>query len=263
MTSFSNSGDKRLQWLEKVFKNGTDRTEIYNNGIKLGLNEDWLKDQLKLPKYPNPIYIHFPKPLLHANRLGDNRSFLYVVDNLLSPALCNQIIENSNGLFRPSTITVDNGDKYFRTSQTYDFNNTVFNNMIDQHIYDLMNIPKEYSESTQVQFYQKGNSFKEHHDWFNPDVNSYEWKTYCQQGNLGRGQRTWTVTVYLNDTFEGGTTDFTRLNIKAEPKQGRAIIWNNLYKNGQVNHDTLHTGTPVTNGEKYIITKWFRDERQY
>ena len=41
-----------LENTEKVFKNGTDRTEIYNNGIKLGLNEDWLKDQLKLPKYP-------------------------------------------------------------------------------------------------------------------------------------------------------------------------------------------------------------------
>ena len=72
------------------------------------------------------------------------------------------------------------------------------------------------------------------------------------------GQRTYTFMCYLNDVEEGGETNFIALNKKFKPKQGMAVIWNNLYKNGIPNPKTLHEALPPVSGDKYVITKWFR-----
>ena len=50
--------------------------------------------------------------------------------------------------------------------------------------------------------------------------------------------------------------------IKIKPKKGMAVVWNNLLENGDLNYHTMHCGKPVLEGEKYIITKWFRDRKQ-
>lgn len=52
------------------------------------------------------------------------------------------------------------------------------------------------------------------------------------------------------------------MNISIKPKIGRVVIWNNLDKYGEGNHNTLHCGMPIIKGHKYIITKWFRDKPQ-
>ena len=36
------------------------------------------------------------------------------------------------------------------------------------------------------------------------------------------------------------------------------LIWNNMDLDGKPNRNTLHAGSPVIKGTKYIITKWFR-----
>ena len=36
------------------------------------------------------------------------------------------------------------------------------------------------------------------------------------------------------------------------------MIWNNRDAKGELNTQTLHHGTPVTNGFKCVVTKWFR-----
>ena len=64
--------------------------------------------------------------------------------------------------------------------------------------------------------------------------------------------------IYLNDVDEGGHTEFTKLNLSVKPKQGRAVMWNSLHPNGDVNPATAHLAKPIIHGEKYIITKWFR-----
>ena len=66
--------------------------------------------------------------------------------------------------------------------------------------------------------------------------------------------------IYLNDVLDGGETFFTYLNQKITPKKGTAVIWCNLYSDGTLNRNTKHQGMPVKNGEKWIITKWFRNE---
>ena len=46
--------------------------------------------------------------------------------------------------------------------------------------------------------------------------------------------------------------------MKFQPEQGMALLWHNLNVDGSPNYDTMHAGLPIVAGEKYIITKWFR-----
>jgi prolyl 4-hydroxylase len=65
--------------------------------------------------------------------------------------------------------------------------------------------------------------------------------------------------IYLNDVPEGGETRFDALGIAFKPRQGMAVIWNNL-RGGLPNPDTMHAGLPVLQGHKYIVTQWFREK---
>jgi len=83
-----------------------------------------------------------------------------------------------------------------------------------------------------------------------------------------RGQRTWTFMIYLNDVDEGGHTSFPRAFCSSAPKTGTALVWNNLYSPatspnagdwGRENPFSSHCGMPILRGEKYILTKWFKE----
>ena len=64
--------------------------------------------------------------------------------------------------------------------------------------------------------------------------------------------------IYLKDPRSGGETRFPTLGMKVMPRQGRAVVWNNLRGTGEGNDATRHQSLPVTGGTKTIITKWFR-----
>ena len=64
--------------------------------------------------------------------------------------------------------------------------------------------------------------------------------------------------AYLNEPEKGGATAFPQLQYQVEPRRGMLLIWNNMSRDGKPNIDTLHAGTAVEQGTKYIITKWFR-----
>ena len=64
--------------------------------------------------------------------------------------------------------------------------------------------------------------------------------------------------AYLNVPEAGGATYFPMLKYGIEPRRGMLLIWNNMDKDGKPNLYSLHAGTPVEAGTKYIITKWFR-----
>lgn len=57
-----------------------------------------------------------------------------------------------------------------------------------------------------------------------------------------------TLMVYLNDDFEGGSTDFYHedqtLSFSVTPERGMALVFR---------HDLFHAGTPVRAGRKYVL----------
>ena len=66
--------------------------------------------------------------------------------------------------------------------------------------------------------------------------------------------------VYLNEGCEGGATRFRKIDKQFIPQKGRAVIWNSMLPSGDPNPVSIHHGMKVRAGEKYVITKWFRDK---
>jgi prolyl 4-hydroxylase len=182
---------------------------------------------------------------------------MYTLDNVLTDAECNEMMQLIDSRLRPSTVS-DEADSClvtdYRTSQTSDlhyFDDPLYLE-IDRRIVDTLGLYSFLGEIMQAQKYEPGQYYKEHWDFFMPT--SKEYKIYCEW----MGQRTWTAMIYLNDVEEGGETYFKHLKLRIKPKKGMLIAWNNLYRNGLPNLKTMHEACPPISGNKYIITKWFR-----
>jgi hypothetical protein len=126
---------------------------------------------------------------------------------------------------------------------------------LQKQICDLIRQPVENCEELTAGVYVVGKSFDAHYD----SINYYTHPTlgYCAPGS--GGARTCTATLYLNDDFQGGETEFPKLGIKVKPKKGRLLLWHNVGHNAMVPHPgSTHAGTVITQGKKYILTFWIR-----
>ena len=267
------------QWLTENLVRGCQPEQLVQTLLQHGFSLASIKAEMKgnFPNMPFAVLNHSNKGIdkadqnvdfqqladvaitqnANAQQLQTQNAQLYILPDFMSAEECQQTIDLMNKKLRPSEVTVFNGDNAFRTSTTCDlgFQDSEFIVELDNKIADTLGIPVSCSEIIQGQKYQIGQEFKAHTDYFEP--NSDEYNKFASE----LGQRTWTFMVYLNDTEQGGQTHFTRLGAEFSPKRGTAVIWNNLKANGEVNFQTIHHAKPVEQGEKYVITKWFRTKQ--
>lgn len=76
-------------------------------------------------------------------------------------------------------------------------------------------------------------------------------------------QRQWTVLIYLNDGYGGGSTRFDLAGIDFAGQQGDALIFRNIDESGFGDPATRHAGQPVTSGVKWLATRWIRQRRYH
>ena len=189
-----------------------------------------------------------------VQRVPTAKAALFQHKRFVAPDLAAELIALIDSGRRPSTIADDNGDAYFRTSETCDLAADLpAVQRIEALITALSGIDPAYGEPLQGQRYAEGQEFKPHTDYFTPGGRDYD--TYCARS----GNRTWTFMVYLNDVAAGGATRFKLLDKMFQPEAGKLLCWNNRLPDGGVNHATLHHGMKVRKGVKYVITKWYRE----
>lgn len=127
---------------------------------------------------------------------------------------------------------------------------------LDLRVAAALGHPAENGEGFALLRYQVGQQYLPHCDWIDPERDA-------TRADLERwGQRVATCVVYLNDAFEGGTTEFPKLGLEFRGAVGDAFIWDNLLPTGEVDPLTLHAGRPPTQGMKYLLSKWMRDRSQ-
>ncbi len=191
------------------------------------------------------------------------KASIFKIDNFLSHAECNYIISNSKKDLAPAQVTGDSVD--YRTSRTAPVTPTESTPKqllwrildLDVRISNCINIHPSLGEPTEFEYFQSGEFFKPHTDYFDA-ANQQEYEQYALTG----GQRTITFTIFLNTVEKGGETFFPALNAQIKPEKGMALIWNNLNEDGTPNELTLHEEKPVLKGYKSMVTKWFRDKKQ-
>ena len=120
----------------------------------------------------------------------------------------------------------------------------------------ILGSPIENQEQASVIRYEKGQQYRDHWDYFHPQLHPKEYESFVIAKN--NSNRIATAMFYLNDNFEGGETFFPRIDFKIKPELGTCVTWVNFFENGEFNEESLHAGLPVINGEKYISTKWVR-----
>jgi prolyl 4-hydroxylase len=188
-------------------------------------------------------------------RLPTPKAELFQLRGLCPDDLCADLITLIDADRRPSTIADDNGDAYFRTSETCDLAAELpAVERIETLLTQLSGLDPAYGEPLQGQRYAAGQEFKPHTDYFTPGGRDFE--KFCTLS----GNRTWTFMIYLNDVEAGGATRFKMLDKTFQPEVGKLLCWNNRLPDGSVNPATLHHGMKVRKGVKYVITKWYREK---
>ena len=130
--------------------------------------------------------------------------------------------------------------------------------------YPLSHTDKELMNEFNNVFW--GTCYKQYADQFDILKAFAEHKSYTmkiQKTQPGQGYHTWhaeagsremnnrilTWTVYLNDEFEAGETEFLYQHYRYKPSKGDCIIFPAAYTH-------THRGNPPIGGDKYIITGW-------
>lgn len=180
-----------------------------------------------------------------------------VLENFLTPEECQFYIDLIDRDNKPSGVTTQDENRTttsdYRTSSTCNFpSSDATVSALKNRIAELVNLPEENGEPLQGQLYLPGQYFKRHTDFF--EAGSYY--NHC----LASGNRVKTFMIYLNEGMEGGGTHFEKLDQTFVPKQGTALLWDDMIE-GKPNYDSMHEGQPVVSGSKYIITSWWRENK--
>jgi prolyl 4-hydroxylase len=194
------------------------------------------------------------RPVPGLARIDNPKFDAFTLADFLDAGECERLVALIGRHLVPSPLTHDRAGGGFRTSRTCPLSklDAPVARAVDAKICRTLGIGAGFGEGVQGQWYDVGQQFRAHHDFFVPG--SPEYRRFAGL----RGNRTWTLMVYLNDGMEGGGTRFPQIDHTVTPRRGLALFWNNLRPDGTPNPDTLHSGEPVTRGHKVILTKWFR-----
>lgn len=122
---------------------------------------------------------------------------------------------------------------------------------LDERIRNQFGLDPAHSEWLQVLRYGVGEEYQPHFDYFDP-ADSGSTATLARGGN-----RIASLLMYLNTVPGGGETTFPDAGLKVAAVQGNAVHF--AYPTPDKATLTLHGGAPVTVGEKWVATKWYRE----
>lgn len=190
----------------------------------------------------DPAAVPASKPISDLSRLR-------LAEGFLTPDECQHIVAAAADLLQPATVTDpvsgQNVPHPVRTSDAAVIGptrETLVIRAINRRIAALTNTHVAQGEALAVLRYGVGQQFKPHLDAFEHT----------------RNQRITTVLMYLNDGFVGGETSFVTHGLKVKPRQGDAIVFDNVRADGRIDATARHAGEPVRSGVKWLATRWIR-----
>lgn len=201
--------------------------------------------KIKKPKYNKITNL--------LNSINDNNYKILEINNFLTEKECDDLIEfsktqiliKSKVLSEIGSVESTNRD----SEQIWLEDNTHYVvKKISELSSKITQKPLNHMEHLQFLKYNKGGYFKEHYD---PEVN------YKSDTN----DRIYTIIIYLNDGFEGGETYFKNIDVLIKPKKGKAVIFKSLDNNGNILTKSLHQGSEVKSGTKYMCNKWIHKSK--
>jgi prolyl 4-hydroxylase len=164
---------------------------------------------------------------------------------LLTGDECDETVDTSTGGTEVNTSRTSDGMFFGRGE-------TPLIDRIERRIAALVNWPVECGEGLQILRYRPGAQYEPHHDYFDPAKPGTP--RILERG----GQRVGTLVMYLNTPARGGDTVFPSAGLGIGPVRGGAVFFS--YDRPHASTLTLHGGAPVLSGEKWVATKWLREQ---
>ncbi|KAI9181834.1 hypothetical protein LWI28_019115 [Acer negundo] len=160
---------------------------------------------------------------------------------------CQSIIEMAKVLLKPSSLALRKGETDESTKGTRTISVTFISSSEDKTgILEARAtmIPHMHGEAFNVLRYEIGQKYDSHYNAFNP--NEYGPQTSQRGGsNMNSGY------------------DFRKcIGLKVKPQRGDGLLFYSLFPNGTIDQTSLHGSCPVIKGEKWVATKWIRDQVQ-
>ena len=181
---------------------------------------------------------------------------LVAIDGFLEPRVSAWLVGLAQGRLKPAPVYDPTGgadvESRARNNSFVEFgvlNCDVVLLLVRQRIARTLGVPLGALENSQILHYAVGQEFVPHYDFLDataPDV-------------ARRGQRIVTFLIYLNADFEGGETEFPRLDVRHKGAPGDALYFVNLDRAGIGDPRTIHAGMPPTQGEKWLFSQWVRN----
>ncbi len=182
-----------------------------------------------------------------------------IAERFITPAICNWLVEKSRPHLKPAqtddpmTGTPRYGNNRTNSSAEFAFADTGFIfHLVRARISAMTGPPTTAMEGSAVLHYARGQQFFPHYDFLNTAEPGYA-KQVAEFG-----QRVLTFLIYLNEDYEGGETDFPKLDWRYKGRIGDALFFWNVLPNGQTDERMLHAGLPPASGEKFLFSQWVR-----
>lgn len=195
--------------------------------------------------------------------------------NFATTEQCQSIIENARSKLKPSTLALRKGETAESTKGVRTSSGTFISasdditgalDSVEEKIARVTMMPRNHGEAFNILRYEIGQRYVSHYDAFNP-------AEYGPQ----ESQRIASFLLYLSDVEEGGETMFPFEHgsssdvgydykgcggLKVKPRRGDGLLFYSVFPNGTIDQTSLHGSCPVINGEKWVATKWIRDQPQ-
>jgi hypothetical protein len=184
------------------------------------------------------------------------------IDKLLAQEECDYVVGVAAPLLKPSAVTnpetataIAHPERTSSDAAFSPYEHDLVIYCLNLRLAAAAGLPVANGELLSVLRYEQGQEYRPHCDFF---------QSRCEPAAQFEtaGQRVRTLLVYLNDGYDGGETHFLRSGLKIKGKRGDAILFHNVDDSGAPDLTSLHAGSPVTHGTKWLISKWFR-ERAY
>ena len=179
----------------------------------------------------------------------------------LTPIECSYIKAAAAPSIQPSsTVNPHTGElikNEIRTSSSSNFDPVSRDHFVisvDERIAAATGTAVEQGEPLNVLYYRIAEEYKFHYDFLS--ANNEDERRLLKEG----GQRKYTFLISLNEGYSGGETYFPRLDVKYRGQLGDALMFQNTGVDGQPNELMLHAGMPITGGQKWVASKWIREE---
>jgi prolyl 4-hydroxylase len=268
------------QWIVEQAQAGHPPEAVLKSMLASGWDEDVAVDAMEATLREHldsvatgqglPAAVPVPEPALRESALyldgGDRQVHVLsamaqprvvVFGNLLSGEECDGLIDAARPrLARSLTVQTQTGGEEMNPDRTsngmfFQRGESDLIRRIEARIARLVNWPVENGEGLQVLHYTPGTEYKPHYDYFDPKEPGTP--TILKRG----GQRVATLVMYLSEPEKGGGTVFPDVHMEVAPKRGNAVFFS--YERPHPSTRTLHGGSPVLAGEKWIATKWLRE----